>query len=156
MDEIFSFSEHTKTGAFDKDPGKAFWWRRGESNPCPKSLSHKHLRAQCLIFVSAEYRSGTNYLRPFRCGSRRVTGRRSLVSCWLMSVRGRRKTPERHKQIKLLKQNHVLRLLFSTVLRGGWNPGSLLVTQQLLSKPVRPRCRCIVQNPKRIVKITRG
>ena len=25
------------------------WWRRGESNPCPKSLPHKHLRAQFLI-----------------------------------------------------------------------------------------------------------
>ena len=26
-----------------------FWWNRGESNPCPKTYSHRHLRAQSLI-----------------------------------------------------------------------------------------------------------
>ena len=29
-----------------------FWWNRGESNPCPKTYSHRHLRAQSLINYS--------------------------------------------------------------------------------------------------------
>lgn len=33
---------------------KKLWWRRGESNPCPKSLPHKLLRAQFLIEVVSE------------------------------------------------------------------------------------------------------
>ncbi len=32
-----------------------FWWRRGESNPCPKTYSHIFLRVQFVFFISALY-----------------------------------------------------------------------------------------------------
>lgn len=36
------------------------WWRRGESNPCPKALPQKLLRVQFLFGISAKVRTGTN------------------------------------------------------------------------------------------------
>ena len=38
-----------------------FWWRRGESNPCPKICPYRHLRAQMVINIpSAKRRPSAN------------------------------------------------------------------------------------------------
>ncbi len=46
---------------------------------------------------------------------------------------------ERTLAVKPPRQNQILRLCLSAVLRGRRDPGSLLMIQELLSKPVRPR-----------------
>ena len=92
-----------------------FWWRRGESNPCPKSLPHESLRAQFPIGVSTKFRSGTNPLRLFRCVSLCVTGRGAKVSCMVGILRARQAGAQRTLAIKPPRQNQILRLCLSTV-----------------------------------------
>ena len=38
-----------------------FWWRRGESNPRPKTLPLELLRAQTVIYIPSPWRRPSNY-----------------------------------------------------------------------------------------------
>ena len=95
--------------------GYFIWWRRGESNPCPKSLPHESLRAQFPIRVSMKFRSETNRLHLFRSFSLCVTGRCAKVSCMVGILRARQAGAQRTLAIKPPRQNQILRLCLSTV-----------------------------------------
>lgn len=122
-----------------RNSGRRDWWRRGESNPCPKSLPHEYLRAQFLIASRrsvAQEQAGSVRSGQFPL---HVTGCRVKVSCMVGIQAARQAGAERTLAVKPPKQNQILRLCLSAVLRGRRDPGSLLMIQELLSKPVRPR-----------------
>jgi len=39
----------------------AIWWRRGESNPCPKTICRGFLRVQTVISVPLPWRRPSDY-----------------------------------------------------------------------------------------------